>query len=135
MLLTVRMDRNPSAARRGFVMRAGVMAGAVSVFAAGAVSFGAGSTSASPYMSPSRVGQVQPRNLALGSGRADVFAADDPADPGSPSLLPILAGITIKALLSIRSSRPPITRSSIRAILPIQTFRGRQPRRRPHQPP
>ena len=84
MLLTVRMDRNPSAARRGFVMRAGVMAGAVSVFAAGADSFGAGSTSASPYMSPSRVGQVQPRNLPLGSGRADVFAADDPADPGSP---------------------------------------------------
>jgi hypothetical protein len=84
MLLTVRIDRNPSAARRRFVMRAGVMAGAVSVFAAGAVSFGAGSTSASPYMSPSRVGQVQPRNLALGWGRADVFAADDPANPGSP---------------------------------------------------
>jgi hypothetical protein len=52
-MLTARIDRNPSAATRRFVMRVGVMAGAVSVIAAG---FGAGSASASPYMSLNRVG-------------------------------------------------------------------------------
>lgn len=83
-MLTIGSGSNPSVAGRRFAMRAGVMAGLVSVIAAGAAGFGAGSASASPDVSPDRVAQVQPGNPTPGPARVASFAADVPANPGAP---------------------------------------------------